>query len=65
MNATTENNIVINITKGEKTLVEDFAQYRTFKSGKKGYGLYGKLVDAKAGKRYQMSINIVEIEPKN
>lgn len=62
---TTTEKLVIKITANDKVLVEDFADYRTFKSGKKGYGLYGKLVDVKAGKRFQMSINIVEIEPKS
>jgi hypothetical protein len=38
------------------------ADERTFKSGKKGFGLYGKTeID---GERYQMSINIIKIEKK-
>lgn len=36
------------------------AEERTFKSGKKGFGLYGKVeID---NDRYQMVINIVKIE---
>jgi hypothetical protein len=35
------------------------AQLRTFKSGKTGYGLYGKInID---GKQHQMSINIIKL----
>jgi hypothetical protein len=36
------------------------AEERTFKSGKKGFGLYGKVEIE--GDRYQMVINIVKIE---
>ena len=54
----------IEISKGEKILLAEVANYRTFSSGKKGYGVYGKMSDVQTGKRYQLSINIVEIEPK-
>ena len=38
------------------------AEERTFKSGKSGFGLYGKVeID---GERYQMVVNIVKIEKK-
>lgn len=42
---------------------EEFdAEERTFKSGKVGFGLYGKVVID--NERYQMVVNIVKIEKK-
>jgi len=38
------------------------AEERTFSSGKKGFGLYGKVEIE--GDRYQMIVNIVKIEKK-
>lgn len=37
---------------------------RTFKSGKKGFGVYEKVQDPTTGHRYQLSINMVRIEEK-
>lgn len=61
---TTNNFLTITINKNNKQLLQDVAQHRTFKSGKQGYGVYGKMADITTGKRYQLSINIVEIVEK-
>lgn len=37
---------------------------REFKSGKRGFGVYEKIQDPTTGKRYQLSINMVEIAEK-
>jgi len=39
------------------------ADYRKFSTGSKGYGYYGKI--RIAGKRYQVSLSVVEIGSKN
>ena len=55
----------LNITDDKDTaLLQEVAQPRTFKSGKTGFGVYGKMVDMNSGDRYQMSINIVKIDKK-
>ncbi len=66
MNTDTKPNFLgITITdKDGKQLAQEVAPHRTFKSGKTGYGVYGKLNDLATGKRYQMSMNIVEIVKK-
>jgi len=52
----------ITLKEGKTSLVIE-AKHRTFSTGNKGIGYYGRLPIE--GKNYQVSINFVEVKPKS
>jgi len=53
----------IQIHEGEEVHVDSLMLERQFKSGKSGYGHYGK-IHTDDGRHYQVSVNIVQYQSK-